>query len=112
VIEDSGSSGSDAQKMQKSMEKYVVPGSRGRKPKYESRAPEFRRKLLTWRHTPDHSRPSLRALARELGTSHQMLAYCFKGLEEWEHKERSRQERKQAEEIRARAEPETRQTTP
>lgn len=48
---------------------------RGRKPAHESRATEFRRKLIEWKQTPESSRPSLRALARELGTSHQLLTF-------------------------------------
>ncbi len=46
---------------------------RGRKPKQESRSAELRQKLIEWKQTPESSRPSLRALARELGTSHQLL---------------------------------------
>jgi len=56
---------------------------RGRKPAQKSRANDFRRKLVEWKQTPESSRPSLRALARELGTSHQSLGYYLTGLEEW-----------------------------
>ena len=52
----------------------------GRKPKTESRADEFRQRLVIWKHTPEFSRPSLRELARQLGTSHQMLNHLLKGL--------------------------------
>jgi|SRR5579863_968498 len=45
---------------------------RGRKPAYESRAAEFRQRLMVWKGTAESSRPSLRALAVELGTSHQI----------------------------------------
>jgi hypothetical protein len=48
-------------------------------------------------------RPSLRALAREIGTSHQLLAHYLKGLEEWQYKERFRQAMKALEGILARA---------
>jgi len=55
----------------------------GRKPKQESRAIEFRQRLMAWKQTPESSRPSLRALARELGTTHQLLSHYLAGLEEW-----------------------------
>lgn len=71
----------------------------GRKPAHESRATEFRRKLMEWKQTPRSSRPSLRAFARELGTSHQLLTFYLKRLDEWQAKEYWRQAR----EIRARA---------
>lgn len=53
----------------------------GRKRNQESRATEFRRGLIEWKQTPEPSRPSLRALARDLGTSHQLLAFYLKDLE-------------------------------
>jgi len=56
-------------------------------------------------------RPSLRALAREIGTSHQLLKHYLDGLEEWQYEERHRREEKQAEEIRARAKAENRPMT-
>jgi hypothetical protein len=79
----------------------------GRKPAQESRATEFRRKLMEWKRTPESSRPSLRALACELGTSHQLLTFYLKGLGEWRAKEYWRQAR----EIRARARDEDRGLT-
>src|ERR1700680_2645536 len=98
--------------MRKSIEKYVVPGSRGRKSKYESRAPELRQKLIVWKQTAESLRSSLRALARELGTSHQMLAYLLDGLEiqhAMEYKRRDEEEyKRRADEIRARAKAEGR----
>jgi len=57
-------------------------------------------------------RPSLRALAREIGTSHQLLEHYLKGLEEWQYKERFRQAKKALEEILARAQAENRLMTP
>ena len=57
--------------------------ARGRKPKQESRAEEFRQRLIAWKQEPVRSRPSLRALARELGTSHQLLKQYLDGLEKW-----------------------------
>jgi hypothetical protein len=115
VIEDRGSIGSDRQEMRENIEKYVIPASRGRKTTYESRAPEFRRRLVEWKRIPEHLRPSLRALARELGTSHQLLAHYLVGLEEWEYEQRYRKARemaqKKAAEIRARAQAENREMT-
>jgi len=81
---------------------------RGRKPKKESRATEFRERLLAWKRIPESSRPSLRALARGLGTSHQMLAHCLTGLEKWQADEYWRR----AKEIRAIARTNGRSMTP
>jgi hypothetical protein len=64
---------------------------RGRKPKQESRATELRRILIEWKQAPEPSRPSLRALACELGTSHQLLAFYLNGLDEWQGREYLRQ---------------------
>jgi hypothetical protein len=72
---------------------------RGRKPKQESREAEFRERLIAWNQTRKTFRPLLRALARELGTSHQLLAFYLKGLEKWQGEECLRR----AKEIRARA---------
>jgi hypothetical protein len=80
---------------------------RGRKPRQESRAIEFRRKLIEWKQTAESSRPPLRALARELGTSHQLLTFYLKGLDKWQGEEY----RRQAREIRARASDEGRPLT-
>ena len=56
---------------------------RGRKPKQESRSTEIRQRLVEWSQTPASARPSLRALARELGTTHQLLGHYLDRLEEW-----------------------------
>jgi hypothetical protein len=56
---------------------------RGRKPKQQSRSEEFRKALIAWKQTPVAIRASLRALARELGTSHQLLGHYLSALEEW-----------------------------
>jgi len=61
--------------------------SAGRKPKEESRATELRQALIAWQETPKSSRPSLRALAMELGTSHQLLKHYQDGLEKWRDKQ-------------------------
>ena len=68
---------------------------------------EFRRALLPWKHTPESSRQSLRALARELRTSHQLLSFYLKNLHKWQSKEYWHQ----AKEIRARANAESRPLT-
>jgi hypothetical protein len=75
----------------------------GRKPTQESRATEFRRSLIARQQTPESSRPSLRALARELGTSHQLLKHYLDGLEKWRYKERYRKANAEADQILARA---------
>jgi hypothetical protein len=84
-----------------------IRSSSGRKCAQESRAREFRRALLRWKQTLESSRPSLRALARELGTSHQLLSFYLKDLREWQSKEYWRQ----AKEIRARSNAEGRPLT-
>lgn len=104
MSKDCGSIGNDAPKMQANIEKYVIPRSRGRKTTYESRAPEFRRRLVQWKQMPESLRPSLRALAREIGTSHQMLTYYLRSLDRWQAEERAKR-------IRARAKEEGRQMT-
>ena len=60
---------------------------RGRKPNDESKAAEIRAKLAAWKQMPESSRPSLRELARELGTSHQLLSHYLQGWEKWQAKE-------------------------
>ena len=92
--------------------KVKIPqkGSRhasGRKPAHESRATEFRQSLTAWKRMPESSRPSLRALARKLGTSHQLLSFYLKRLEKWQSEEYWRR----ATEIRARATAEGRPMT-
>jgi len=80
---------------------------RGRKPAAESRGSEFRARLAEWMRKPEFSRPSLRALARELGTSHQLLSFYLKNLHKWQ----SKQYWRQAKAIRARANAEGRDLT-
>jgi hypothetical protein len=88
-----------------------APRTRGRKTRRESRSAVFRHHLLIWKQSPPTSRPSLRALARELGTSHQLLTHYLAGLEKWHYEERYRRAKKQADEICARAEAENRNLT-
>jgi hypothetical protein len=73
----------------------------GRKTKQESRADEFRQRLLAWKQIPESLRPSLRELARELGTSHQLLEHYLGGLEKWQHKERHGMASPEMEEMRS-----------
>lgn len=76
---------------------------RGRRLAHESRAAEIRARLAAWRQTPEPQRISLRCLACELGTSHQLLGHYLKGLEEWQYEERFRQAIKALKGISARA---------
>src|SRR6266851_2552214 len=80
---------------------------RGRKPADESRARILRSRLVAWKQTPESQRVSLRTLAAELGTSHQLLAFYLRGLDEWQRKDYERQ----AEDIRKRAVAENRSMT-
>jgi hypothetical protein len=86
----------------------VTTKRRGRRPKCESRAKEFRQQLNAWKRMPESSRLSLRALAREVGTTHQLLGHYLKGWEKWQGKEY----RRHANEIRIRAKAENRSLTP
>jgi hypothetical protein len=72
----------------------------GRKLKRESRGPEIRARLTEWKQTPESARPSLRALACKLGTSHQLLSHYLAGLEEWMAREQKEAYQREAEEIR------------
>ncbi len=70
----------------------AAPSMRGRKAAWESRASEFRQRLIVWKQTPESVRPSLRALAGELDTTHQMLGYYLDGLDEAEGREMTMRE--------------------
>ena len=83
----------------------------GRKTKQESRSTEFRQTLIAWRQIPAAARLSLRALARQHGTSHQLLQHYLDGLEEWKWQERCRKAKEESEEICARAKAEGREMT-
>jgi hypothetical protein len=76
---------------------------RGRKPTQESRAAEFRQRLIAWKQTPGSLRPSLRGLARELRTSHQLLKYFLDGMEKWKYKERHSKATEESDQILFRA---------
>jgi len=69
---------------------------RGRKPADESQAAAMRTRLISWSQAPEDLRPSLRALAEELGTSHQLLSFYLRGLSKWQQQEYHRK----AQEIR------------
>jgi hypothetical protein len=49
----------------------------------ESRSTEFRQRLIEWQCLPKSARPSLRALARGLNTTHQLLSFYLMGLDRW-----------------------------
>jgi hypothetical protein len=85
---------------------------RGRKPNQESRSAELRRRLIAWKKIPESHRPSLRALACELGTSHQLLSHYLNGLEKWQEKERYREAKNKSKEIHSTAEAEKRPLSP
>ena len=76
---------------------------RGRKPASQSSAVEIRTKLLAWKQTPELQRTSLRALAIEIGTSHQLLSFYLR----WWDKRQAKEYRRQAKEIRSRTGAET-----
>jgi len=76
----------------------IEPSRRkGRKPADESQAATIRRRLIAWRQIPEEQRPSLRALAEELSTSHQLLSFYLNGLNRWQREEYHRR----AQEIRS-----------
>src|SRR5690348_15587791 len=81
---------------------------KGRKRKEESRSAEFRQRLIVWQQTPESMRPPLRALARELCTSHALLQHYLSNLAKWQAEEDWRL----AKEISARADAECRPMTP
>jgi len=93
---------------QKSLVECRTAPKKGRRPANQSRAVEFREKLAAWQRMPEFSRPPLRAVARELGTSHQLLSHYLKTWDKWQTKEY----RRRAAEIRARAWGENRGLTP
>lgn len=75
----------------------------GRKPKDESRATELRQALIEWKQTPEGLRPSLRFLALQLRTSHQLLTHFLNTIDGWGLEERIRLAKERAEHIQARA---------
>ena len=81
---------------------------KGRKRKVDSRATELRQRLIVWQQTPESMRPPLRALARELRTSHTLLQHHLINLGKWQAKENWQRVR----EIRDRATVERRPLTP
>src|SRR5216684_3469563 len=80
---------------------------RGRKRISESRATEIRTRLVEWKQIPGPIRISLRALAAEMGTSHQLLSFYLRRWDKWQAKECQRS----ANDICARAEAEKRTIT-
>jgi hypothetical protein len=80
----------------------------GRKPKEESRAMELRQALIAWKRIPEAVRPSLRFLAAQLQTNHQLLSHFLGTLDEWGLEERIRIAKEQGEHFQARAQAEGR----
>jgi len=80
----------------------------GRKHISESRAAEFRTRLLEWRQIPEPTRISLRELAAEIGTTHQLLSFYLQRLNEWQMNEQAKEYRRQAKAIRDGADAENR----
>ena len=70
-------------------------------------AGEIRTKLLAWKQTPEPQRVSLRALATQIGTSHQLFSFHLRRLDKWQMEEYQ----KKAREIRDRAIAENRHLT-
>jgi len=60
------------------------PRTAGRKPAGESRGREILARLMEWKEAPESFRSSLRELAAEMGTSHQLLSFYLRRLEEWQ----------------------------
>ena len=60
---------------------------KGRKPAHESPAAAICERLESWRRAPEAQKPSLRALAQELGTSHQLLSFHVRRLTKRQEKE-------------------------
>lgn len=79
-----------------------------RKPACESRAAEIRARLVAWKQIPETRRISLRALAVEIGTSHQLLSFYLNGPDKWQ----GREYQHKARDILARAQTENRNLTP
>jgi len=71
---------------------------RGRRPANKSRAAEIRARLGVWKQSPE-PRISLRELAVEIGTSHQLLSFYLRRWDKWQEKEY----RREAKAIRDRA---------
>jgi transposase-like protein len=85
---------------------------KGRKPKQDSRADEIRARLVAWEQESESARPSLRSLARDLGTSHQLLSHYIEGLGVWQAKRQMAEYRRLKDEAEASAKAERRPLTP
>jgi hypothetical protein len=83
----------------------------GRKPKDQSRATELRQALVTWRQISEAARPSLRFLAAQLHTSHQLLNHFLGTLDDWALEERIRIAEARVDRMYASAEAEGRHLT-
>jgi hypothetical protein len=63
---------------------------RGHRLANESNVTAIHSRLASWLREPEDQRPSLRALAIELSTSHQLLSFYLKGQNDWQQKEYKR----------------------
>jgi hypothetical protein len=88
--------------------KSEIQSRPGRRPANQSRAAELRAGLAAWMRIPENKRISLRGLAKQLGTSHQLLNSYLRSWDRWQMKEYERE----AKEIRASADAEGRAMTP
>lgn len=62
----------------------------GRRPRSLSRAAEIRARLAEWKQSQE-PRISLRALAAEIGASHQLLSFYLRHWDKWQEREYQRQ---------------------
>jgi hypothetical protein len=76
------------QQVEQQTETLPTKSGAGRKPKEDSRATELRQALIEWKQIPKGLRPSLRCLAAQLRTSHQLLAHYLEGLDDWYERQR------------------------
>jgi len=82
-----------------------VRGKKGRKRAEASRTNEIRTRLAEWKRLPESVRPSLRALGRELGTSHQLLSHYLAYWEKRQAKEWKRKAKELRKSTRAETQP-------
>ena len=97
------------QQIEQKTETLPTKSGAGRKSKQDSRANELRQALIAWKESPEGSRPSLRFLALQLRTSHQLLTHFLNTIDEWGLEERIRIAKERMERIQARAQQEGRQ---
>jgi hypothetical protein len=99
------------QQTEQQIEQVPEQRNAGRKPKEESRATELRQALIAWKQMPEGSRPSLRFLALQLRTAHQLLNHFLSTIDDWALEERIRFSERRADQMHARAQAEDRHLT-